>query len=277
MSSLRSPQQRHEFDVFISYAVEDKDYVMSLMMDLEIEGIRVWVDAERIEWGDDIRKAIDRGLSTSHYGIVVFSPAFLRRKKWTEYELSGLLALERVGKKVILPIWHNITRDELLDYSPTFADRVAMDSTRETPRDMTKSLLAMLGRTYQTTSDQVQAPSTSTRSQVINMDEAILRAAAQGGDSRAQNTLGDFYRDIRQDVKEALRWYRKAADQGLADAQCNIGHFYSLGVGVEQDYHEAMKWFSKASSQGFAPAQYNIGNHYASGQGVAQDYGQAHH
>jgi hypothetical protein len=60
--------------------------------------------------GDTLRGAIDRGLVDSRYGIVVLSPAFLKRKKWTEHELDGLFAREQSGNKVILPIWHNIKR-----------------------------------------------------------------------------------------------------------------------------------------------------------------------
>lgn len=64
----------------------------------------------------------------SKFGIVVFSKSFLKRKKWTEYELSGLFAREKDGRKVILPIWHDISREDLIAYGPAFADRLAKQS-----------------------------------------------------------------------------------------------------------------------------------------------------
>ena len=136
------------FDVFVSHATEDNAYVEPLVKALEGGGIRVWFDKITLEWGDDLRSAIDRGLTNCRFGIVVFSKAFLRKKKWTEYEINSLFALEKDGRKLILPIWHGITRDDLVQYSPAFADRLAkILSTTDNHADIVESLLAMLGRT----------------------------------------------------------------------------------------------------------------------------------
>jgi TPR repeat protein len=81
---------------------------------------------------------------------------------------------------------------------------------------------------------------------------------------------------VKQDYVEAARWYRKAADQGHAGAQNNLGYMYCQGQGVPQDYAEAARWFRKAADQGDAEAQYNLGIMYDQGQGVPQDYVQAH-
>jgi hypothetical protein len=77
---------------------------------------------------------------------VVLSKAFLGKKKWTEHELNGLFAREQAGQKLILPIWHGITRDDLLQYSPALADRLAMISATESHDDIVKSLSAILGK-----------------------------------------------------------------------------------------------------------------------------------
>jgi hypothetical protein len=80
--------------------------------------------------GDSLRRSIDRGLRDSRFGIVVLSPDFFA-KEWPQRELDGLAARETSGgKKVILPIWHNITKEDVLRYSPTLADRVAIPSTK---------------------------------------------------------------------------------------------------------------------------------------------------
>jgi TPR repeat protein len=81
---------------------------------------------------------------------------------------------------------------------------------------------------------------------------------------------------VPQDYTEAARWYRLAADQGLADAQSNLGQMYTLGNGVPQDYVEAARLYKLAADQGNASAQMSLGNAYANGVGVIQDYETAH-
>ena len=131
------------FDVFICHAHEDKDFVNKLATAIKEAGIEVWYDDFQLGWGDDLRPAIDSGLKNSRFGIVVFSKAFLARKKWTEYELNGLLAKESRGKKVILPVWHNIERSDVAEYAGTFADRFAQSS--ESIPAMVKELKDLLG------------------------------------------------------------------------------------------------------------------------------------
>ena len=67
-----------------------------------------------------------------------------------------------------------------------------------------------------------------------------------------------------------MRWYRKAAEQGHADAQNNLGVMYDNGKGVRQDYTNAVQWYRKAAEQGHAGAQINLGMMYEKGQGVRQ-------
>jgi hypothetical protein len=146
-STSRNPgTQPIAWDVFISHASEDKPYVEPLVEVLKAASINVWYDRLVLEWGDDLRKEIDQGLTNCRYGIVVFSKAFLAGKKWTDHELNGLFALERHGRKLVLPIWHGITQDELLKYSPAFANRLAKDSSRDSYEDIRDNLLRLLDR-----------------------------------------------------------------------------------------------------------------------------------
>ena len=78
-----------------------------------------------------------------------------------------------------------------------------------------------------------------------------------------------------QDYVKAVEWYQKAALQGKADAQYNLGIMYEQGKGVKQDSVEAIKWWQKAVAQGLAPAQYALGNMYAHGRGIKQNYQKA--
>ena len=110
-------------------------------------------------------------------------------------------------------------------------------------------------------------------------DVVRLRLLAEQGDARAQYELGERYekgRDgLASNYEEALRWFRRAAEQGHAGAQNNIGGAYREGHGVAQDYEEALRWFRRAVEQGHADAQSNIGRMYMNGWGVPQDYREA--
>lgn len=119
-----------DFDVFISHASEDKDaLVRPLAEQLRQRGLRVWFDETELRLGDSLRRSIDLGLSRSRYGIVVLSPDFLN-KEWPQKELDGLVAREDGSAKVILPIWHNLTRAQIAAYSPPLADKLAAPTTK---------------------------------------------------------------------------------------------------------------------------------------------------
>lgn len=117
------------YDVFICHASEDKDsFVRPLAELLKENHLEVWYDEFSLSVGDSLRVSIDKGLLKSRYGIVVLSPEFFK-KRWTERELNGLVAREMADEMdLILPIWHNLSKDELLEYSPPLADKVALDS-----------------------------------------------------------------------------------------------------------------------------------------------------
>lgn len=91
------------------------------------------------------------------------------------------------------------------------------------------------------------------------------RRAAEQGLSPAQTSLGKMYEQgdgVAQDYKQAVNWYRLAADQGDARAQYSLGLMYRKGNGVSQDINKARKWNHLAVEQGYAPAQYLLGNIY---------------
>ena len=98
-----------------------------------------------------------------------------------------------------------------------------------------------------------------------------LRKAAEQGDAVAQYNLGVCYANgngVNQDMTEAVKWWRLAAEQGDAVAQYNLGVCYANGNGVNQDMTEAVKWWRKAAEQGNADAQYNLGGCYYNGAGT---------
>jgi len=102
-----------------------------------------------------------------------------------------------------------------------------------------------------------------------------IRAGADKGDAKARYELGRAFFSgtlgVARDETEAVKWFRKAAEQNVADAQYNLGVCYAIGQGVTEDDAEAVKWFRKAAEQNYADAQYNLGVCYDSGEGVAKD------
>lgn len=114
-----------EYDVFISHASEDKEAVARPLAErLRAAGLRVWYDDFTLTLGDSLRRSIERGLAKSRFGVVILGSSFFA-KAWPQEELNGLFAREIGGVKVILPIWHELGRAELLKQAPMLADKVA--------------------------------------------------------------------------------------------------------------------------------------------------------
>ena len=124
------------FDVFISHASEDKDTIVrSLATELVGQGLKVWYDEFTLRIGDSLRQKIDKGLAKSRVGLVVLSPSFVS-KGWTNYELDGIVTRTVSGDQILLPIWHNITKQEVIDFSPSLADKVARSTATHTVREI---------------------------------------------------------------------------------------------------------------------------------------------
>lgn len=118
-------------DVFISHASEDKDEIARPLAEaLELRGITVWYDELSIQWGRSIRRAIDAGIAGTRFGLVVLSRHFIQ-KQWTQAELDGLFNRQigtSSGDGFILPLWHNITADEVKAHLPMLAGIKALNT-----------------------------------------------------------------------------------------------------------------------------------------------------
>jgi chromosome segregation ATPase len=137
-------QDNLQYDVFVSHASEDKEtFVKPFVEELKKLGITVWYDNDVIKWGDSIRKKIDEGLRNSKFGIVVISSDFVK-KYWTNHELDGLFNLEESGESRILPIWHNISKSEVMKFSPSLAAKMALSTALMTPEEISKEVLTIL-------------------------------------------------------------------------------------------------------------------------------------
>ena len=133
-----------EFDIFISHASEDKDEVARpLAAALQSGGLRVWYDEFELKIGDSLRRKIDKGLASSRFGVVVLSKSFFA-KGWPNYELDGLVTRAVTGEQVILPIWHDITKQELIRYSPSLADKVARSTGTHTVEEIASEIIEVI-------------------------------------------------------------------------------------------------------------------------------------
>ena len=136
------------------------------------------------------------------------------------------------------------------------------------------------------------------------------RKAAEQGNAGAQSCLGKFYEEglgVQQDYNESAKWYRKAAEcgepaaqlamvqiclvekkypeavqwcykvakQGNVKAQCFMGQFYELGIGVTKDYKEAFYWYTKAAEHKDGKALFKLGTFYEEGLSVNKDLDKA--
>ena len=70
----------------------------------------------------------------------MISRAFIK-KGWTNYGLDGLMTKAISGEQILLPIWHDITKQEVIDYSPSLVDKVARNTSQETVEEIAEMIL----------------------------------------------------------------------------------------------------------------------------------------
>jgi len=146
-------------DVFISHATEDKVKVARPLAEALIaQGLDVWYDEFSLNLGDSLQESIDRGIAESRFGIVILSKSFFE-KDWPKKELNGFIAREIHGTKVILPVWHELDFEDIVKYSPTLANRVAVKTSEGMEQVINKIMKAVKNKSPN--------PTVGTRSQPL--------------------------------------------------------------------------------------------------------------
>ena len=222
------------WDIFVSHAFEDKEFARALANALSKKGLRVWFDEFQLRVGDSLRRSIDYGLSKSRFGAVVLSPSFFA-KEWTQKELDALTARETKGKKIILPIWHNISAQEIRRYSPTLADRFAIDSvvgidkTVDTLLSAIKFNTPRLRRTKTDERQQIGAELQETE-RSLTIKETELKAIIAQADEVAHTDELTFLPNRRQIMADLQREVilSDRYDTPLSISMLDIDHFKKI-------------------------------------------------
>lgn len=127
-----------EYDSFLSYARIDGSEVASLLRnELESLGVAVWFDEVAIIPGRSQSLQMDAGLRKARSGIAVLTPAYLTGRFWTERELGALL-----NKSTLIPVLHNVTFDDVKQYSGILPDLAGFTTEHDTVEDIAKKIAA---------------------------------------------------------------------------------------------------------------------------------------
>lgn len=129
-----------EYDVFVSHASEDKDVVARPLSEfLQERGLRVWYDEFELRIGDNLVAKLNAGINASRFGILVLSNAFFA-KHWTMHELDMLEYLWVTENRLLFPVWHRITVDELSAYRAWLANIIGLSTDNYTIREIANEI-----------------------------------------------------------------------------------------------------------------------------------------
>ncbi len=84
-----------------------------------------------MQWRKSLREQIDNGIKHSKFAILVLSKNFFA-KYWLQRELDGILAKQEITGATPLPIWHNISFEEVYEFSPTLSGIFSLFSAKWT-------------------------------------------------------------------------------------------------------------------------------------------------
>lgn len=131
-----------QWDVFISYASEDRRVVAEPLMEmLSGRGVEVWFDRYECEPGENLPSQVTGGLNGTDAAILIVSKYYLEHGRWAERELDALIEQHRGLAKPLIPIWHCVTEKMVRERSPDLADLCAFN-TQDGLKDIADTILA---------------------------------------------------------------------------------------------------------------------------------------
>jgi hypothetical protein len=129
--SLQYQEKRNTVNkplAFISHDSKDKEHIARpIAQKLSSRLCTVWYDEYSMKVGDSLRNSIEKGIKETKKCIIILTPNFLNNPGWTKKEFESIFTREMIfEEKIILPIWHKVTKEEVYEYSPSLADTVAL-------------------------------------------------------------------------------------------------------------------------------------------------------
>lgn len=121
--------KNYAHDVFLSFAIEERDVAIELYKKLTTKGLKVWYSGKELKVGDALTESIHNNLELSRFGVVILSPTYLS-KIWTLNEFFFLQKRENAGIKTLLPVLYNITPEELAARFQPMANIFAIHADR---------------------------------------------------------------------------------------------------------------------------------------------------
>lgn len=133
---IRGPRyvaERNRFEkpaAFICHDSRDKEDVAErIAVGLQKLMCPVWYDEHSLKVGDSLRESIENGIKISRTCVLILSPNFIFNDGWTKAEFDSIYTREIIEKNnVMLPVWHNVSKEQVYQYSPRLADRVAANT-----------------------------------------------------------------------------------------------------------------------------------------------------
>ena len=286
--------------IFISHASKDQKVATSICTALEARGSKCWIASRDVQPGENFQEAIVRAIRESRVMLLVFSA-----HSNNSDEIKKELVLAGQNKLVVIPL-----RVEDVKPSDAFSYELATRQWINMFDDWERSLEQLVAQISKTISSEAQpsaagmtapvstlAPPMPTRARprrwlvpAVALSAVVLAVAVGAtaylfwaqtppSSSPPVSPREAFEKgveaDRRRQFTEALGWYRKAADQGDAEARVRVGNMYRMGLGVQQDYAEALRVYRLAADQGNPNAQNALAYMYQQGFGVKQDYAEA--
>lgn len=130
---------------FISHDSRDKDeLVRELAKELYSLACPVWYDEYTLKGGDNLRESIEKGIKEAKKCILILSPNFLENEKWAKSEFETVFVREIYKKEdVIIPVWHNVSEDDIYEYSPKLLSKVGLNTSmgiKELAKEIIKAI-----------------------------------------------------------------------------------------------------------------------------------------
>jgi len=202
-----------------------------LVNELRNRGIKVWYDKTELFLGDSLRERIDYGLSKSRFGVVIFSKYFFQ-KDWPKKELNGLFSREIDGHKVILPIWHKVSKEDVTEFSPILSDRVGINTSKGI-NETAQAIINTLGAPFRSNSNTVPLEPSELEAITDELDEIAVEVAKKEhenspvSDDEIWRTEGRLY--IEGVIENTLQLY---VDKGLliTFTRCNFEEFIQFYI-----------------------------------------------